>query len=116
MLGHGHINLLGWVEMAIFASIYYIIPRLVNHPIFSLKLVEVHFWIHNIGLLGMVSCFVAAGVIGGTASMQYPPDEVSAMVKPYMISVGMFGSLVLAANCIWAYNIFRTCAGWEQRQ
>ncbi len=116
MLGHGHINLLGWVEMAIFGSVYFIVPRLVKRPIFSLKLVKIHFWTHNLGLLGMVVFFVAAGTMGGLASMEMPPDEVKTIVKPFMILVGVFGSIVLLANCIWAYNIFRTCSGWKERQ
>lgn len=115
MLGHGHLNLLGWVEMAIFGSIYYIIPRLVKRSIYSLKLVKVHFWTHNFGLLGMVCSFVAAGTIGGLASAYATPDEVNIMVRPFMISVGSFGLLVLTANIIWGYNIFRTCTGWGQR-
>lgn len=114
MLAHGHINLLGWVEMAIFAAIYYIIPRLVRRHIYSIKLVKIHFWTHNLGLLGMVVFFLAAGILGGMASVDRTPDEVSAIVKPLMISVGMFGFIVLSANCIWAYNIFKTCAGWEK--
>lgn len=116
MLAHGHINLLGWVEMAIFAAVYYLIPRIVKHPIYSLKLVRVHFWMHNFGLLGMVIFFVAAGILGGMASIDRPPDEVKAMVRPLVISVGMFGFVVLSANCIWAYNIFKTAKGWEARQ
>lgn len=112
MLGHGHINLLGWVEMAIFASLYYIFPRVVDRPIYSLRLVKVHFWMHNIGLLGMVASFVAAGTLGGLASMDMTADEVSSIVRPFMISVGMFGLLVLTANGIWAYNLFRTGRGW----
>ncbi|MDX1251967.1 MAG: cbb3-type cytochrome c oxidase subunit I [Gammaproteobacteria bacterium] len=116
MLGHGHINLLGWVEMAIFGSVYYIIPRLSKRPIYSLKLVKVHFWTHNFGLLGMVVFFVTAGIMGGMASLEMTPDEVKTIVRPFMILVGMFGAIVLLANCIWAYNIFRTCAGWKARQ
>jgi cbb3-type cytochrome oxidase subunit 1 len=114
MLGHGHLNLLGWVEMAIFGAIYYIIPRLVRRPIYSFKLVRIHFWVHNFGLLGMVVSFVAAGVMGGVASMTMSPAETSAIVRPIMITVGMFGLLVLSANIIWGYNIFRTCMGWEK--
>lgn len=109
MLGHGHLNLLGWVEMAIFASIYYIFPRVVSRPIYSLKLVKVHFWAHNLGLLGMVLCFVAAGSLAGT---QTTLNEINGVVRPFMISVGIFGTLVLSANCIWAYNLFRTGQGW----
>lgn len=110
---HTHINLLGWVEMAIFAAVYYIIPRLVRRPIFSLKLVKIHFWIHNVGLIGMVVFFTVAGVAGGLASTTSSPHEVELIVKPYLATMGMFGTLVLIANLIWAYNIFRTCTGWR---
>lgn len=112
---HTHINLLGWVEMAIFAAIYYIIPRLVKRPIYSLKLVKVHFWIHNFGLIGMVVFFTTAGVMGGMASLHSTPDQIELIVRPILATMGIFGSLVLLANFIWAYNIFRTCAGWAKR-
>lgn len=112
---HTHINLLGWVEMAIFAAVYYVVPRVVHRPIYSLRLVKVHFWIHNFGLIGMVSFFTLAGVLGGMASLHSTPEEVEHIVRPLLASVGIFGSLVLLANVIWAYNLFRTCKGWEQR-
>lgn len=115
MLGHGHINLLGWVEMAIFAALYYVVVRVVNRPIYSLKLVKVHFWIHNFGLLGMVISFVAAGALGGMSSMTMPIEEVNKVVRPLMILVGTFGLLVLSANIIWGYNLFRTAVGWGER-
>ncbi len=117
---HTHVNLLGWVEMAIFAAVYYVIPRLVKRPIYSIKLVKVHFWTHNIGLIGMVSLFTIAGVLGGLASggtetmAPLPMEEVEAIVKPWLAAMGMFGTMVLAANCIWAYNLARTCFGWEK--
>ena len=112
---HTHVNLLGWVEMAIFGAIYYVIPRLVKRPIYSLKLVKVHFWMHNFGLIGMVVFFTIAGVMGGIASVNSPPDEVELIVKPILATMGIFGTTVLLANFIWAYNLFRTCAGWERR-
>jgi cytochrome c oxidase cbb3-type subunit 1 len=104
LLAHGHINLLGWVEMAIFGSIYYFIPRLVNRPIYSMTLVKVHFWMHNVGLMGMVILFTTAGFIGGYD----PGPEVEATVTHLMAGVGLFGTLVLLANIIWGYNIFKT--------
>jgi len=111
---HTHINLLGWVEMAIFAGVYYIIPRLVQRPIYSLKLVKVHFWTHNFGLIGMVVFFTTAGIVGGVASQTMTPAEVETLVRPWLATMGIFGSIVLLANFIWAYNIFRTCAGWNK--
>lgn len=113
---HTHINLLGWVEMAIFAAVYYIVPRLVRRPIYSMKLVKVHFWMHNIGLSGMVFFFALAGVLGGNASVHSSPAEVELIVKPLLATMGMFGTLVLLANIIWGFNIFKTCAGWEKSQ
>lgn len=104
LLAHGHINLLGWVEMAIFGAIYYFIPRLVNRPIYSMKLVKIHFWMHNVGLVGMVLLFTTAGVIGGYD----PGPEVEATVNRLMAGVGLFGTMVLLANIIWGYNIFKT--------
>lgn len=112
---HTHINLLGWVEMAIFAAVYFIVPRLASRPIYSLKLVKVHFWIHNIGLIGMVVFFTTAGVLGGIAVKEQGLEEAERIVAPLLATMGMFGTLVLLANCIWAYNIFRTCSGWERR-
>jgi len=112
---HTHINLLGWVEMAIFGAIYYIIPRLVKRPIYSLKLVKLHFYTHNLGLIGMVVFFTTAGVMGGMASETGTPEQVETIVKPILATMGIFGTLVLLANFVWAYNLFRTCAGWEQR-
>ena len=111
---HTHINLLGWVEMAIFAAVYYFVPRLVKRPIFSLKLVKVHFWIHNIGLVGMVCLFTIAGILGGTARLSSPPGEVEALIRPWLATMGLFGTMVLVANGIWGYNVFRSCVGWEK--
>ena len=111
---HTHINLLGWVEMAIFGAVYYVIPRLVRRSIYSLKLVKVHFWMHNFGLIGMVVFFSLAGTVGGIASQTATPDEVELLVKPFLATMGIFGTIVLLANFVWAYNIFRTCAGWDK--
>lgn len=42
---HVHINLLGWVSMALMALVYRAFPRMAAHP-----LARVQFWLHNIGL------------------------------------------------------------------
>ena len=111
---HAHINLLGWVECAIFGAIYYILPRLVKKPIHSMGLVKAHFWLHNFGLIGMVVFFATAGVVGGEASLVSTPQELDVLVRPWLALVGIFGTIVLIANIIWGYNIFRTAAGWRK--
>ena len=114
VLAHSHINLLGWVEMAIFSAVYFTVPRLVKRPIYSVTLMKVHFWMHNFGLLGLVIFFTIAGLLGGINSLSMPPDQVEALVRPWLEAVGMFGSLVLLANCIWGYNIYRTAWNWDK--
>ena len=42
---HAHLNLLGWVSMALFGTIYYLYPAGG-----SSKLATIHFWLHNIGV------------------------------------------------------------------
>ncbi len=111
-LAHGHINLLGWVEMAIFAALYYVVPRLSGRQIYSVKLVKVHFWMHNFGLIGMVVFFLAAGLIGGLDTS----EDVEKVVSHLLAFVGIFGTLVLSANIIWGYNLYKTATvGWQKQ-
>jgi cytochrome c oxidase cbb3-type subunit 1 len=64
---------------------------------------------HNVGLIGMVSLFTLAGVIGGYD----PGPEVERTVSHLMAAVGSFGMLVLLANIIWGYNIYKTGQGYS---
>ncbi|MVP00654.1 cytochrome-c oxidase [Paenibacillus lutrae] len=83
---HAHINLLGWVSMALFGLIYHVFPRSAIG-----KLATAHFWLHNIGLplmlLGMIA--FAAGNEG--------------LGVPFM-SAG--GTIVVLATVIFAINMF----------
>lgn len=110
-LAHGHINLLGWVEMAIFAALYYVVPTIARRPIFSLRLVKIHFWIHNFGLIGMVVFFFVAGLVGGLDV----GEGTEKLVSHLLAFVGIFGMLVLSANIIWGYNLYKTTIGWQKR-
>lgn len=111
---HTHINLLGWVEMAIFAALYYVVPQLARAPIYSVRLVKVHFWMHNFGLIGMVVFFTLAGIVGGLPDAD--AGEINRTVGHLLALVGIFGTLVLLANIIWGYNLLRTSIGWKSRQ
>jgi FtsH-binding integral membrane protein len=42
---HAHINLVGWVSMALFGVIYRFFPKASSH-----KLATIHLWLYNIGL------------------------------------------------------------------
>ena len=110
-LAHGHINLLGWVEMAIFAALYYVVPTVSRRSIYSLRLVKVHFWMHNFGLIGMVVFFLSAGLVGGLST----GADTEKLVSHLLAFVGIFGTLVLTANIIWGYNLYKTTVGWQKQ-
>lgn len=59
---HAHLNLLGWVSMALFGTIYYLFPHAGNS-----KLASTHFWLHNIGVPimqgGITLSMLAGGII-----------------------------------------------------
>lgn len=63
---HGHINLLGWVSMMIFGVAYHILPRFSGQPVKHPRLIWPHFWLTNVGLVGMGVAWVF-GATGSTA-------------------------------------------------
>ena len=75
---HMHANLLGFVSMMIFGVAYHVIPRFTGHPLHAPRLVAVHLWVANAGLVAMAGGFIVrvhafgigTGMVeaGGTAS------------------------------------------------
>ena len=61
---HVHVNLLGWVSMAVMAACYQLFPALARSPLAS-----AHFWLHNVGLpvmmLGLYLMFHGLADLGG---------------------------------------------------
>jgi len=50
---HAHVNLLGWVSLAIIGMLYRMYPDLART-----RLAKVHFWLHNISLpVAMIALF-----------------------------------------------------------
>lgn len=47
---HVHINLLGWVSIALMGVIYQVFPGMARS-----KLAKAHFWLHNLGLPVMIT-------------------------------------------------------------
>jgi cbb3-type cytochrome oxidase subunit 1 len=56
---HAHFNLLGWMSMMVYGVAYHILPRFSGKPLWSDKLAEAHFWLANIGLVGMAAGWIS---------------------------------------------------------
>jgi len=64
---HVHFNLLGWMSMMIYGVAYHILPRFSGQPLWNERLSVWHFWLANIGLIGMTLGWLLIGGPGGGA-------------------------------------------------
>jgi cytochrome c oxidase cbb3-type subunit I len=117
-IGHVHSGALGWVTMISVAAIYYMWPRLVNKPLYSMKLVNWHFWVSTIGTILYVTSLWIAGVMQSLMWRQIKPDgslaytfvETMSALQPYYMVRLVGGALFLAGMGLMAYNLYKTSA------
>ena len=118
-IGHVHSGALGWVAMVSIGSMYYLIPRLFNRELYSVRLVETHFWISTIGIVLYITSMWIAGVMQGLMWRAVNPDgtltysfveSVEAM-HPFYIVRTLGGVVFFAGMVVMAYNLWRTIVG-----
>ncbi|MEE9446965.1 MAG: cytochrome-c oxidase, cbb3-type subunit I, partial [Arenicellales bacterium] len=64
-IGHVHSGALGWVGMVSMGSLYYLIPRLFNTQMYSVKLIEWHFWLATLGVVLYITAMWVSGIMQG---------------------------------------------------
>ena len=115
-IGHVHSGALGWVVMVSAGALYHLVTRLWNTEIYSSKLVNVHFWIHTIGIVVYICAMWVSGIMQGLmwraydeyGNLVYTFAESVAAMHPYYVMRTMGGVLVLAGSVIMLYNIVMT--------
>ncbi len=74
-VGHVHSGALGWVGLVTMGSMYYLIPRLFGQKqMFSVKAIEVHFYMATIGIVLYIAALWIAGVMQGLMWRSINPD------------------------------------------
>jgi cytochrome c oxidase cbb3-type subunit I len=119
-IGHVHSGALGWNGMITFAAIYYLTPRLWGRErLYSLRMVNWHFWLATIGIVLYAAAMWVAGITQGLMWREYGSDGylvysfvevVSAMHPYYVMRIGG-GLLYLAGALIMVWNVWATIAG-----
>ncbi|MBS0239904.1 MAG: cytochrome-c oxidase, cbb3-type subunit I [Proteobacteria bacterium] len=119
-IGHVHSGALGWVGMITFGAVYCLVPWLWKRQgLYSMKLVEWHFWLAMIGIVLYISSMWVAGITQGLMWRAYDRlgflkysfiETVEAMHWPYVIRA-TGGVLFLLGGLIMAYNVWRTIRG-----
>ncbi|MGA0013839.1 MAG: cytochrome-c oxidase, cbb3-type subunit I, partial [Burkholderiaceae bacterium] len=116
-IGHVHSGAQGWVGFISIGSMYYLIPRLVGRTsMFSVKAIELHFWIATIGIVLYIAAMWISGVMQGLmwralnddGSLTYTfVESVKASVPYYIIRLSG-GLLYLSGMVVMAWNVIMT--------
>ncbi|MBD9370202.1 cytochrome-c oxidase, cbb3-type subunit I [Xanthomonas sp. XNM01] len=116
-VGHVHAGALGWVAMISIGSIYALLPKLLGREqMFSIKAIDLHFWLHTLGVVFYIASMWIAGVMQGLmwratnddGTLTYSfVEALNATYPYYLIRLGG-GLLVLAGMGVMAWNTYKT--------
>ena len=119
-IGHVHSGALGWNGMITFAAIYYLAPRLWGRErLYSLRMVNWHFWLATLGLVLYAAALWVAGITQGLMTREYGEDgylvyafaEIVAAMKPYYAIRVVGGLLYFLGALIMVFNVWMTIIG-----
>ena len=116
-VGHVHSGALGWVGLISMGSLYHLIPRMYGRKqMYSVKAIELHFWIATIGIVLYIAAMWIAGVMQGLMWRAVNADgtlvysfveSVKATYPFYVIRAGG-GLLYLTGMVIMGWNTVMT--------
>ena len=116
-VGHVHSGALGWVGLISMGTLYYLIPRMYGGTkMYSVKAIELHFWISTIGIVLYIAAMWIAGVMQGLMWRSVNPDgtltysfvESVKATFPFYIVRLMGGLLYLSGMLVMAWNVVMT--------
>jgi len=116
-VGHVHSGALGWVAMVSIGAMYHLIPVLFNQGrMFSIRLINVHFWLHTAGIILYIVAMWISGVMQGLmwravntdGTLTYSFVESLTASYPFYFIRFLGGVLVVAGFILMAYNMFKT--------
>ena len=119
-IGHVHSGALGWVALVTIGAIYFLVPKVFDREqMYSIKLIDTHFWIATIGIVLYITSMWIAGVMQGLmwravnadGTLTYSFVDSLEATYPYYTVRFIGGLLFLAGMFIMAYNVWKTISG-----
>jgi len=115
-IGHVHSGALGWVGYISFGAIYCLVPWLWNRPLYSLKLVNWHFWLSTIGIVLYITAMWVSGILQGLmwrsytslGFLEYSFVETVEAMHPFYVIRALGGLLFLSGALLMAWNLWKT--------
>lgn len=119
IVAHVHVGGLGWNGFIIFGMLYWMVPRMWQTKLHSVRLANVHFWIGTLGIIFYALPMYWAGFTQSLMWKQFEPDglltyknflDTTLQIVP-MYALRAFGGLLyLGGAFIMAYNLWKTAA------
>ncbi len=114
--GHVHMGTMGWVTMKTAASMYYIIPKIYNTEIYSVKAANTHFWLVLVGQLMFSVTMWITGIQQGAlwkatnadGSLKYTFYETLIKNYPFWRLRTLAGVIFTVGMLFFIYNILMT--------
>jgi cytochrome c oxidase cbb3-type subunit I len=116
-VAHVHSGAIGWVAMITIGSLYAMAPRALDRPaMHSRAAMELHFWLHTVGVIVYAISMWAAGITEGSMWRATNPDgsltysflQSLIAVWPYYVMRTFGGALVLSGMVVMAWNLWHT--------
>jgi cytochrome c oxidase cbb3-type subunit 1 len=119
-IGHVHSGALGWVAFVSFGAVYFMVPKLWKRErLYSVRLVNTHFWIATIGIVFYITSMWVSGIMQGLmwrtydslGFLEYSFVETVEAMHPYYLIRALGGILFLIGSLIMVYNLWQTARG-----
>lgn len=119
-IGHVHAGALGWNGMITFAAVYYLVPRLWGRErLYSLRMVNWHFWLAIVGIAIYAASMWVAGISQGLMAREYGEDgylvysfaDIVKTMHPYYVMRLTGGGLYFIGSLMMVVNVWRTIRG-----
>jgi cytochrome c oxidase cbb3-type subunit 1 len=116
-VGHVHSGALGWVAMVSIGAIYHLIPNLYNQGrMYSIKLINTHFWLHTIGVVLYIVAMWISGIMQGMmwravntdGTLTYSFVQSLEASYPFYLMRFIGGCFVVTGMLVMAYNVVKT--------
>jgi cytochrome c oxidase cbb3-type subunit 1 len=118
-IGHVHSGALGWVAMVSIGTMYHLIPIVFGRTqgkMYSLKLIDMHFWMATIGTVMYIASMWINGLMQGLmwravnsdGTLTYSfVESVEASFPGYVVRF-LGGGIFLTGMLLMAYNLWKT--------
>ena len=101
-----HVGLMGWMSLALMATLYYIVPLISGKSIVWPKLIDWVFWIFAVCGAAAGALMTIAGIVGGSAfAAGVKGPQLTSIIMPYAMPGGIMCTICVIAALMFVVQI-----------